>query len=215
MKSQASPSISSGIDALSHIESEIISCMLCPLANTRKNAVPGEGPIDAQIMLIGEGPGHHENEQGLPFVGASGKLLTELLASIGLKRSDVYITNVIKCRAPGNRDPQPNEIEACGQYLDRQIKLINPSVIVTLGRFSMARWFPGKRISDIHGKPKTAGTRIVVPMFHPAAALHQPKYRPLLVEDFKKLPELVSQSKLRGAGSGSSSMPSSGQLNLF
>ena len=103
MKSQASPSISSGIDALSHIEREIISCMLCPLANTRKNAVPGEGPIDAQIMLIGEGPGHHENEQGLPFVGASGKLLTELLASIGLKRSDVYITNVIKCRAPGNR----------------------------------------------------------------------------------------------------------------
>ncbi|MFQ5408577.1 MAG: uracil-DNA glycosylase family protein, partial [Anaerolineales bacterium] len=134
-------------DDLRLIEGEVQTCQQCALANTRKNAVPGEGPPDAKIMLIGEGPGYHENEQGRPFVGAAGKFLEELLANIGLKRADVYITNVVKCRPPGNRDPESGEIEACQTYLDRQIRAINPRVIVTLGRFSMARWFAGAKIS--------------------------------------------------------------------
>ena len=125
-------------ETLEAIADRVRACQLCALAGTRKNAVPGVGSPDADIMLIGEGPGHHENEQGLPFVGASGKLLDELLAGIGLNREDVYITNVIKCRPPGNRDPQPEEIDVCRAYLDGQIALIDPRVIVTLGRFSMA-----------------------------------------------------------------------------
>ena len=180
-------------ETLEAIADRVRACQLCALAGTRKNAVPGVGSPDADIMLIGEGPGHHENEQGLPFVGASGKLLDELLAGIGLNREDVYITNVIKCRPPGNRDPQPEEIDVCRAYLDGQIALIDPRVIVTLGRFSMARWFPGARISTIHGQPKRIGARMVVPMFHPAAALHQPKYRPLLHQDFKMLPGFIAQ----------------------
>ena len=180
-------------ETLVAIESRVRICQLCALADTRKNAVPGAGRPDADIMLIGEGPGYHENEQGLPFVGAAGKLLDELLAAIGLNREDVYITNVLKCRPPGNRDPQPEEIDACRAYLDRQIELIDPAVIVTLGRFPMARWFPGARISAIHGQPMRIGARVVVPMFHPAAALHQPKYRPMLHQDFQQLPGFIAQ----------------------
>ena len=180
-------------DTLAVIESRVRKCRLCSLADTRKNSVPGFGKPDADIMFIGEGPGHHEDEQGLPFVGASGRLLDDLLAGIELKREDVYITNVVKCRPPGNRDPQAEEIDACRPYLDSQIELIDPRVIVTLGRLSMARWFPGVRISAIHGQPKRIGDRIVVPMFHPAAALHQPKYRPMLHEDFKRLPGFISE----------------------
>ena len=180
-------------ETLAVIESRVRKCQLCTLADTRKNSVPGFGKPDADIMLIGEGPGHHENEQGLPFVGPSGRLLDDLLAGIDLKREDVYITNVVKCRPPGNRDPQVEEIDACRSYLDSQIELIDPCVIVTLGRFSMARWFPGARISAIHGRPRRIGARIVVPMFHPAAALHQPKYRPMLHEDFKRLPGFIAQ----------------------
>ena len=180
-------------ETLQAIANRVRACQLCALADTRKNAVPGVGSPDADIMLIGEGPGYHENEQGLPFVGAAGKLLDELLAGIGLNREDVYITNVIKCRPPGNRDPQPEEIDACRAYVDGQIALIDPRVIVTLGRFSMAPWFPGARISAIHGQPKRIGARMVVPMFHPAAALHQPKYRPLLHQDFKQLPGFIAQ----------------------
>lgn len=201
-------------DDLRLIEGEVQTCQQCALANTRKNAVPGEGPPDAKIMLIGEGPGYHENEQGRPFVGAAGKFLEELLANIGLKRADVYITNVVKCRPPGNRDPESGEIEACQTYLDRQIRAINPRVIVTLGRFSMARWFAGAKISAIHGRPKRVGPRMVVPMFHPAAALHQPKYRPLIVEDFKKLPGFIEQLEVEG-GEGASEEPPMEQLSLF
>ena len=180
-------------DTLTSIENRVRSCQLCALGEMRKNAVPGAGRSDADIMLIGEGPGYHEDEKGLPFVGAAGKLLDELLAGIGLNREDVYITNVLKCRPPGNRDPQPEEIDACRAYLDGQIELIDPAVIVTLGRFSMARWFPGARISAIHGQPMRIGARVVVPMFHPAAALHQPKYRPMLHQDFQQLPGFIAQ----------------------
>jgi uracil-DNA glycosylase family 4 len=144
-------------------------------------------------MLIGEGPGWQEDKEGLPFIGASGKFLTELIASAGLTRDEVFITNIVKCRPPGNRDPMPDEISACAPYLDRQIALINPDVIVTLGRFSMARWFPGERISKIHGQAKKDGHRLIVPMYHPAAALHQGALRGTIQEDFARLPKLLAE----------------------
>jgi DNA polymerase len=145
-------------------------------------------------MFIGEAPGFHEDQQGRPFVGAAGKFLEELLESIGLKREDVFITNVIKCRPPGNRDPLPEEIEACKPYLDRQIELLQPKLVVTLGRFSMARAFPKARISRIHGQPRKVGGVIYYPMYHPAAALHQPSLRRTVVEDMRRIPELIEQA---------------------
>ena len=180
---------------LQAITGEISICQECTLAQSRKNAVPGAGPANSEIMLIGEGPGFHENEQGLPFVGQAGKFLNELLETANLKREDVYITNVVKCRPPGNRDPQPDELNACNSYLERQIAIIDPLVIVTLGRFSMARYFPNTRISQIHGKPDWRNERFIVPMYHPAAALHQPKLRPVIKQDFSRLPEMVNKVK--------------------
>src|ERR671913_661387 len=144
-------------EALARIVDEIQACMRCELHKTRTKSVPGEGPADARIMLIGEAPGWNEDQQGRPFVGAAGKFLQELLASAGMTRDEVFITNVVKSRPPGNRDPLPDEIAACAPFLERQIEVIDPDVIVTLGRFSMARWFPGERISRIHGQPKRAG----------------------------------------------------------
>jgi DNA polymerase len=143
------------------------------------------------MMFIGEGPGFHENEQGRPFVGQAGKLLEDLLGRIGLKRGDVFITNVVKCRPPGNRDPLPDELSACSEYLNRQIEALNPPVIVTLGRFSMAKFLPLARISDAHGRPVNINGRLIVPMYHPAAALHQPSLKPALEKDFLQLPELI------------------------
>ena len=143
-------------------------------------------------MFIGEGPGFHENEQGRPFVGAAGKYLDELLAKIGMKRADVFITNVVKCRPPGNRDPEPIEIQTCSAYLDRQIQAINPKIIVTLGRFSMARYLPNAKISAMHGKATKVNGRLVVAMFHPAAALHQPALKSAIEQDFLHLPELIA-----------------------
>jgi DNA polymerase len=170
-------------------------CTRCPLHQGRTRAVPGEGPPTAEIMLIGEGPGFYEDKQGRPFVGASGKFLEELLGSIDYKREDVFIANVVKCRPPNNRDPQPEELAACQGYLDRQIELINPKVIVTLGRYSMVHFLPGASISKIHGQPHRLGNRLIVPMFHPAAALHQPKYRPRL---YGGRPDSVSPLLVRG-----------------
>jgi DNA polymerase len=144
-------------------------------------------------MFIGEAPGFHEDQQGRPFVGAAGKFLDELLEIIGLKREDVFIANVIKCRPPGNRDPLPEEIEACKSFLDRQIELIQPKLVVTLGRFSMARVFPKARISRIHGQPCKIGGVIYYPMYHPAAALHQPSLRRTVEEDMRRIPELLKQ----------------------
>jgi len=138
-------------NTLTEIAENIRHCQKCELAQLRKNAVPGKGPAESEIMLIGEGPGFHENEQGLPFVGASGNFLTQLLNDSGVPRETVFITNVIKCRPPGNRDPQENELLACGEYLEKQIEAINPLIIITLGRFSMARYFDNARISKIHG----------------------------------------------------------------
>lgn len=181
-------------DSLEQIAAEVAVCTRCPLHRGRTKAVPGEGSPNADIMFIGEGPGYHEDRQGRPFVGASGSFLTEMLEGIGLRREDVFIANVVKCRPPGNRDPEPHEIQACSAYLDRQIALIDPKVIVTLGRFSMAKWFPTARISRIHGQARKVNGRLIVPFFHPAAALHQPTLRQAVEEDFRKLPGYVAQA---------------------
>lgn len=165
----------------------------------RTHAVPGDGNPHAEIMFIGEGPGWHEDRQGLPFVGAAGQFLNEMLATIGLQRSDVYITNVVKCRPPGNRDPLPDEIAACSAYLDQQIDLIKPRVIVTLGRFSMARWFPSERISRIHGQPRRFSDVVVVPMYHPAAALHQASLKATVEADMSKLPRILEEARAESA----------------
>ncbi|MGA9350148.1 MAG: uracil-DNA glycosylase [Anaerolineae bacterium] len=180
---------------LTELYEEIAICQRCDLAKGRTQTVPGEGSEDAEIMFIGEAPGFHEDRQGRPFVGAAGRFLEELLASIGLKREEVYICNVIKCRPPGNRDPLSEEIETCKPYLDKQIELIQPKLIVTLGRYSMARYFPNASITRIHGQPKRIGGRIYYPMFHPAAALHQPKWRSAVEEDMLKIPQILKEAE--------------------
>jgi uracil-DNA glycosylase family 4 len=182
-------------EMLKEIAQQVSVCQKCILKNTRKHSVPGEGPASAEVMLIGEGPGFHENEQGRPFVGAAGKLLDELLQKGGLSRSQVFITNVVKCRPPGNRDPGPDELEACSTYLDNQIEVINPSVIMTLGRFSMARYFPTAKISTVHGQPLWIKGRLIVPLYHPAAALHQPALKTTLEKDFARLSVWVDQAR--------------------
>ena len=199
---------------LKGIADEVAACTRCKLHLSRKRAVPGEGPAQAEIMFIGEGPGFHENEQGRPFVGAAGRFLEELLASIGLTREQVFICNVVKCRPPGNRDPLPEEIEACSEYLDRQIRALNPKVIVTLGRYSLARYLPNARISAVHGQARSVQGRLVVPMYHPAAALHQPSLRQSVEEDFARLPEVIRRSQASQAPEEESPAPPQ-QLNLF
>jgi uracil-DNA glycosylase family 4 len=179
---------------LERVAQEVSVCTQCMLHHSRKQAVPGEGPANAEIMFIGEGPGFHENEQGRPFVGAAGKFLEELLALIHMKRTQVFITNVVKCRPPGNRDPLPEELSACRPYLERQIQAINPKVIVTLGRFSMANFLPNAKISSIHGQAIRVGGRLVIAMYHPAAALHQQSLKSTLEQDFARLPELIAQA---------------------
>jgi DNA polymerase len=198
---------------LTELYEQVRECEKCILAQGRTNAVPGEGPKDAEIMFIGEGPGFHEDRQGRPFVGAAGNLLEELLASISLTREEVYIANVVKCRPPGNRDPKPEEIEACRPYLDQQIDIVRPRLIVTLGRFSMQRYFPGASISRIHGQPKRVGNMIYYPMFHPAAALHQPRWRGMVEEDILKIPDLLA--KLDEIEEEEQSVPQAEQLSLF
>jgi DNA polymerase len=162
--------IMSAEETLARIAKEVSVCTKCPLHTSRKKAVPGEGPATAEIMFIGEGPGFHENEQGRPFVGAAGQFLDQLLAQAGVTRADVWIGNVVKCRPPGNRDPLPEELSTCDPYLEGQIKAINPSIIVTLGRFSMNKFLPGAKISAVHGQMRKVGNRFVIPMFHPGFA---------------------------------------------
>lgn len=172
---------------------EIQSCTRCALSQKRTRTVPGEGSLAAAVVFIGEGPGYHEDKQGRPFVGAAGQFLDELLESIGLKREDVYITNMIKCRAPNNRDPLPAEIQACRPYLDKQLEMIGPKVLVTLGRHSFSRFFPGESIGKARGQARRMEGLVVYPMYHPAAALHNPKLRSVIESDFKKLPDLVKR----------------------
>ena len=182
-------------ETLTQIAKEVATCTNCALHHSRKKAVPGEGPAQAEIMFIGEGPGFHENEQGRPFVGAAGQFLDQLLQQAGVTRAEVWIGNVVKCRPPGNRDPLPEELAACDVYLERQIAAINPSIIVTLGRFSMGKFMPGAKISQVHGQMRKVGNRYVIAMFHPAAALHQASLKPAILADFAKLPELLKQAR--------------------
>lgn len=179
-------------DTLDKIAAEVRTCQACELYYSRKNAVPGVGPADAKIMFVGEGPGFHEDQQGIPFVGAAGKFLDELLEMIGLNRDQVFIANVIKCRPPGNRDPKPEEIAACRPFLDRQIALIRPQIVITLGRYSMERCFPNSKISQIHGQARKIDGILYYPMYHPAAALHQPSLRRTVEEDMAKIPDLLA-----------------------
>lgn len=178
---------------LEQLAVQIRACQRCRLAQTRGQAVPGEGPANAPILLIGEGPGFHEDRQGRPFVGRSGDLLEKLLASIGLSRGDVFIANVVKCRPPENRDPLPDEIEACRPYLDRQTALIGPRLVLTLGRISLARYFPGQSITRIHGQIRWVDHVGYVPMFHPAAALRNPQWMAAMRADFAQLAPLVAE----------------------
>lgn len=171
------------------------ACTLCALSESRTNAVPGEGPLTAEVMCIGEAPGVNEDKQGRPFVGNAGQFLSDLLAAAGLAREQVYICNVLKCRPPGNRDPLPGEIEACSEYLDLQLDMVDPLVVVTLGRFSMAKWFPQQAISRIHGSVLEIDGRFIVPMYHPAAALHQGSLRQVLLDDFAKLPAILERAR--------------------
>lgn len=183
-------------EILDQIATEVRRCTKCELCKGTKNGVPGEGSASAEVLFIGEGPGFHEDRQGRPFVGPAGQFLNELLSSIGLDRSTVFITNVVKHRPPDNRDPLPDEIAACSDYLTRQIAALNPKVIVTLGRFSMARFFPGAKISAIHGRAKLIDGRIVVAMFHPAAALHQQSLRQTVEEDFRRaIPAALAEAR--------------------
>ena len=179
---------------LERLAKQIKVCTRCELDRSRTEAVPGEGPTHAEIMFIGEGPGATEDKQGRPFVGASGKFLNQLLEQAGVTRADVFITNVVKCRPPGNRDPLPDEIEICtSNYLQHQIEIVNPSIIVTLGRHSMGLFFKGAKITQIHGQMRQVGDRFVIPMFHPAAALHQLSLRETIMADFARLPELLKE----------------------
>jgi uracil-DNA glycosylase family 4 len=198
------------MSALTDLYETIEHCQDCDLSKRRTRAVPGEGPEKANILFIGEAPGWHEDQQGRPFVGPAGQFLEQLLASIGLKREQVYIANVIKCRPPGNRDPLPGEIQACGKWLNQQIELIKPRMIVTLGRYSMARYFPNESISKIHGKAKKHDNVIYFAMYHPAAALHQGNLRKVIEEDMLKIPQLLAQTERKTPVE-----PEDKQLNLF
>ncbi len=185
----------SSVDILKEIAAEVSVCTKCDLCKGRTKAVPGEGNPQANILFIGEGPGFNEDRQGRPFVGPAGQFLEELLASINLKRSDVFITNVVKCRPPNNRDPEPDEIAACNDYLDRQIAAINPGVIVTLGRHSMAKFFGSEKVSVIHGRARKIDGRVCIAMYHPAAGLHQASLKDTIRADFKKIPLIIAEAE--------------------
>jgi uracil-DNA glycosylase len=183
------------MSVLTELYNEIAACRQCDLYQNATRAVPGTGPENAEIMFIGEGPGYHEDQEGKPFVGAAGKFLDELFASISMKREQVYIANVVKHRPPNNREPLPSEIAACSHWLNRQLEIIHPKVIVTLGRHSMARFFPNKSISKIHGTAEKRNGVIYYAMYHPAAALHQQNLRTEIEKDMLKIPALLSELK--------------------
>ena len=175
---------------------KIKTCVQCDLCKTRTNAVPGQGSLTSKIMFVGEAPGAREDEVGLPFVGAAGNVLSGMLELIGLSRQEVYIANIIKCRPPNNRDPSPHEIDQCWKYLDKQIDLINPDLIVTLGRHSFGNFFPGELISQARGTPRNWNGRTIFPVYHPAATLHNPRLKPILEEDFRKMKMLISNTQI-------------------
>ena len=182
------------MSALNELYQEITRCEDCQLAKHRNRVVPGEGAEDAAILFIGEAPGWYEDQQGRPFVGPAGKFLDQLLASIDLTRETVYIANVIKCRPPQNRDPLPDEIKACRKWLDRQIELIRPEMIVTMGRYSMMQFFPRETISKVRGTIRMHDGIIIYPIYHPAAALHQQSLRSTIEADVLKIPQILAQT---------------------
>jgi uracil-DNA glycosylase family 4 len=181
---------------LEEIAAQVKKCTRCRLSQKRIQAVPGEGSAQAQIMFIGEGPGANEDRTGVPFCGAAGKLLDELLASIGIKREEVFIGNMVKCRPPGNRDPQEDEITACAPYLEEQLAVIQPKVVITLGRFSMAKFLPDARISQVHGKKYQVNNLTIIPMYHPAAGLYRGEVKQELFIDFAKVPQYLEEIAL-------------------
>lgn len=185
------------VGQLSAIHTEVYTCTLCGLHSGRTRTVPGAGNPDAEIMFIGEAPGYYEDQQGLPFVGKSGQYLDELLKGIGLARDDVFIANVVKCRPPENRDPFADEMEACNPYIRRQIDIIDPLVIATLGRYSMGMFFPNARISTIHGQAKYGTVRAYYPFYHPAAVLRDSNLRPVMESDFARLLDVIAEVKRR------------------
>jgi DNA polymerase len=195
---------------LEDLAQQITTCAACGLAKGRTKAVPGEGPAHPDLLFIGEAPGLNEDRQGRPFVGQAGAFLEQLLALINLRREEVFIANIIKCRPPDNRDPLPGEISACVGYLDQQIGLLQPKMLVTLGRYSMAHFFPRESISRIHGIPRQKDGLTIFPMFHPAAALHQPSLKAQIEADMRKIPAVLSQ-----LAPPVNEAPSSQQLTLF
>lgn len=204
--------------SLSAIAEQVTVCARCRLSQNRTNAVPGEGNPQTEIMFVGEGPGFNEDKLGQPFVGNAGKFLEEMLSGIGLKRTDVFITNIVKCRPPENRDPEDDEKAACYPYLHAQIKLINPLLIVCLGRHSLGTFLPGYKISQIHGQPKRRGENVVLPLYHPAAALHNGSLRQTLIDDFHKIPAIITkikETKKQTEDSEDNQSPESSQLSLL
>jgi uracil-DNA glycosylase family 4 len=199
--------------ALEAIAAEVRACRRCRLAETRTRAVPGEGHPDTEVMFVGEGPGQTEDQQGRPFVGRAGDLLVKLLSTLGWRRQDVFITNVVKCRPPGNRDPEPDEIAACAPYLRRQLEVLDPAVVVTLGRFSMGHFRPGERITQIHGThapaPEATGARdaLTYALFHPAAALRSTEVERQSYDDVAGLPKVVTLARERRAAVRSAATP--------
>ncbi len=207
------------MDSLSEIADRVRICQDCPLGTGRTNAVPGEGPVDAEVMFIGEGPGFQEDRQGRPFVGPAGQFLDQLLADAGLSRERVFIANMIKCRPPQNRDPVPAEMAACSKYLNRQIELIDPKLIVTLGRFSLGRFFPGESISRARGRVRQKDGRAIYPIMHPAAGLRREEMKASIIQDFKALPGLLEEAARTPAAEAvvdeAPQEPPAKQLNLF
>ena len=196
---------------LEEVAQRVSVCTDCPLSENRNKAVAGEGPKDADIMFIGEGPGFHEDREGRPFVGPSGRILEELFNSIGLKRIDVFISNVVKCRPPNNRDPLPAEIASCRKFLDKQLELIQPKVVVTLGRHSMGHFLPNQTIGRNRGKVRSVDGFQVYPVYHPAAALRNQNLKRVIEEDFKAIPSLV----LKSSGKSQPRDDTGEQLSLF
>src|SRR5919202_4765814 len=184
-------------DSLETIALDVRACTKCALARTRTVAVPGEGSPESELFFIGEGPGFHEDQQGRPFVGAAGQLLNQMLGLIGLRREEVFITNVVRCRPPGNRDPLPDELSACDEYTLRQLEALEPKLIVTLGRYSMARFFGPGSMRDLHGRTKRWNGATCLAMYHPAAILrtNTPEMRRIYADDFRKIPALLAEAR--------------------
>jgi DNA polymerase len=203
-------------DSLEAIGVDVLACRMCKLCQTRTVGVPGEGTPNAEIMFIGEGPGFHEDQQGRPFVGAAGQLLTEMLRGIGLRREDVFITNVVRCRPPGNRDPLPDELSACDTYTQRQIALLEPKLIVTLGRFSMARFVGSGAMRDLHGRTREWNGITCLAMYHPAAILRTPtvEMRRIYAEDFQKIPTLLDEARRKRAALSAPNVAAETAANL-